>query len=228
MKSKFLVWGLCLFLIIALIAGCKAFLHPGGEPGLGEYDYTHRPLYVGTPQRVIPIWIDKNFDRDDQERMSKAVESWNFALNGHIKLEIVDTQFDMEVDKIVLQVKENGWLFLKIDSDSLLIPTAEKGFTTIGFANSIGGNHMFLVRDRLGYSSIYGVTLHEIGHLMGAEHVGLRLMYPHYSQARFQCIDWDTIKAVAKYHSLPLDGLNYCINRGDPPPVENEHSGLSL
>lgn len=228
MKTKYLALGLFLFLIVALIAGCGAFLHPSGEPELGEYNYTHRPVYIGAPQRVIQVWVDKNFDSGDQERIAKSVEAWNFALNGHIKIEIVDTQFDMEVDKIVAQVKSNGWLIMKINSDSTLIPTPEKGFSVIGFTERVGGNHMWLVRDRLGYSSIYGVTLHEIGHLMGSDHVGQRLMYPHYSQARFQCIDFETIKSVANWNNLPIGDLNYCIPKGDDIPVEDSKTGLSL
>ncbi len=228
MKPKFLLALGFLYLIVALIAGCGAFLHPNGEPELGQFDYTHRPVYVGAPQRVVSIWIDKNFNVDDQERIGKAVESWNFALNGHIKLVIVDSKFDMEVEKIVEQVRSNGWLFMKINSDSMLIPASEKGYSVIGFTERIGGNHMWLVRDRLGYSSIYGVTLHEIGHLMGSDHVGQRLMYPHYSQARFQCIDFDTIKEVAKWNNIPIGELNYCIPKGDAIPVEEDKSGLSL
>ena len=228
MKSKYLLVLGLLFLIVALIAGCAAFLHPSGEPELGEYNYTHRPLYVGEPQRVIQVWVDKNFDNEDQVRIAKSVEAWNFVLNGHIKIEIVDTQFDMEVEKIVSQVRSNGWLIMKINSDSMLIPSSEKGFSVIGFTERVGGNHMWLVRDRLTYLSMYGVTLHEIGHLMGSDHVGQRLMYPHYTQARFQCIDFETIKEVAKWNHLPIGDLNYCIPKGDAIPVEDGKTGLSL
>jgi hypothetical protein len=181
--------------------------------------------------REIPIWIDKNFGEADKVEIDKAVDSWNYAMNGYVKLKVVDTQFDMEIDKIVTQVNAGGWLFLKIDSKSKLVPAqSEKGFWTIGFCEQIGGHHMYLVRDRLTNDDVYGVTLHEIGHLMGSGHTGQRLMYPHYSRARFQCIDYDTMVKVSSFFDLELDNLNYCVD-GEPvtsevaadggPPVAN-------
>ena len=70
---------------------------------------------------------------------------------------------------------------------------------------------MYLVRDRLSNDMVFGVTLHEIGHLLGSPHVGKRLMYPHFTRARNQCIDFDSMWAVASYWGLPTDRLNYCV-----------------
>ena len=214
-----------IFLVIALIvaailAGCAA-LNPSlaTPPKLGEYNYTHAPKYLGPPIREIPVWIDKEFGEADKVEIDKALDAWNYAMNGYIKLTVIDTHFDMEVDKIVKQVKMGGWLFMKIKSDSTLVPLNDKGFWTIGFCEVIGGHHMYLVRDRLGNDDIFGVTLHEIGHLMGSGHVGQRLMYPHYSRARFQCIDYQTMTNVSKFFELPLENLNYCL---DGLPVMEE------
>lgn len=225
-----------IFLVIALvvaaiIAGCAGVTLNPALPKLGLYHYTHVPYHEGTPVREIPIWIDKNFGEADKVEIDKAVDSWNYAMNGYVKLKVVDTHFDMEVDKIVTQVNAGGWLFLKIDSKNKLVPPqSDKGFWTIGFCEQIGGHHMYLVRDRLTNDDIYGVTLHEIGHLMGSGHVGQRLMYPHYSRARFQCIDYDTMVKVSGFFDLELDNLNYCVD-GEPvtttesseggPPVSN-------
>lgn len=208
---KYGILGILIALLV-IIFGCQA-LRPIGEPELGKYDYTHRPVYTGVPKRVIPIWIDKNFGLGDLESIESAVKSWNFVLNGYVVLEIKDTDFDMEVPKIVEQTKAHGWLFLRIEHDSPIIPKQdEPGYWTIGFADRIGGNHMYLIRDRLGDADIYGVTMHEIGHLLGADHVGQRLMYPHYSKARFQCVDWESLMAVAHYLDIPVGDLNFCVD----------------
>lgn len=215
-------------LIVAIVVfGCAATLNPS-LPKLGQYHYTHVPVYQGEPRRVIPIWIDKNFGEADKLEIDNAVNAWNFAMNGYIQLKVVDTNFDMEVDKIVKQVREGGWLFMRITSDNKLVPArSTPGFWTIGFCESIGGHHMYLVRDRLSNQDVFGVTLHEIGHLMGSGHVGQRLMYPHYSRARFQCIDYETMVKVAKFFDLELDDLNYCVD-GEAPQSKATEGGTPV
>lgn len=215
-----------IFLIMALViaavlAGCAAFRAPlGAPPKLGEFSYVHAIPYTGSPVREIPIWIDREFGEADKVEIDRAVDSWNFAMNGYVKLKVVDTKFNMEIEKIVEQVNKGGWLFMKIHSSNKMVPSqSEKGYWTIGFCEQIGGNHMYLVRDRLANEDVYGVTLHEIGHLMGSGHTGQRLMYPHYSRARFQCIDYETMKKVSSFFEVPLSGLNYCID-GLAPRVE--------
>lgn len=211
---------IALLIVAAILAGCAALSPKLGPPKLGEFSYIHAVPYTGPPVREIPIWIDKNFGEADKVEIDKAVDSWNFAMNGYVKLKVVDTHFDMEVDKIVTQVNAGGWLFMKIQSDNKMVPSrSEKGYWTIGFCEQVGGHHMYLVRDRLANEDVYGVTLHEIGHLMGSGHVGQRLMYPHYSRARFQCIDYETMVKVSKFFDVPLSGMNYCID-GLPPNVE--------
>lgn len=223
MKKLFLIW--IIALLIALLGTGCSFLLNGPGPQLGQYEYTHRPLYTGEPKRIIPIWVDKNFSTTDQKNINQAVETWNMALNGHIKLEIVDTQFDLEVDKITQQVKLGGWLFMKVDSDNYLVPI-EKGAWTLGFTERVGGNHLYLVRDRISNDDVFGITLHEIGHLMGSGHVGKKLMYPHFTRVRYQCIDWDTILTVANYHDLPVGDLNFCVDKGQVDiPVHEDRGG---
>ncbi len=200
------------------------------QPQLGRYEYTHKAVYQGSPKRVIPIWVDKNFINVDKINIKNAVDSWNYSMNGYIKLEIVDLDFDMEVRKIADQITLKGWLFMKIPSDSSIIPTTKPGYRVLGFTESVGGNHLYLVRDRLFDVDIYGVMLHEIGHLMGSDHVGKRLMYPHYTRAMYQCIDLDTITEVAKYHELDVNQLNYCVDKpeADDVRVETPTGGYTL
>lgn len=210
MKFKMLI--VLLVVLIGLLVGCAGVL-VGKDAGLGRYRYTQQELNQGQPVKVIPIWIDKNFGEADKLAIDDAITAWNYSLNGYIRLKVVDTAFDMEVPKIVEQVKSDGWLFMKIKSDNPMVPKNDKGYWTIGFCERIGGNHLYLVRDRLGNDDIFGVTLHEIGHLMGSGHVGEKLMFPHYTRARFQCIDYETMKTVASYRHLPADRLNYCVDK---------------
>lgn len=205
---------LVIALIIAAILGGCMVMNPklAAPPKLGEFSYIHVAPYTGHAVREIPIWMDTNFGEADKVEIDKAVDAWNFAMNGYVKLKVVDTKFDMEVDKIVTQVNRGGWLFMKIESTNPMVPKNDPGYWTIGFCEQIGGHHMYLVRDRLQNEDVFGVTLHEIGHLMGSGHVGQRLMYPHYSRARFQCIDYETMVKVSSFFDIPLENLNYCID----------------
>jgi hypothetical protein len=211
-------WALFFFSLLALLSvfrvGCYGL--PPVVPKPGGFEYTHKPAYDGKPKRVISIWIDKDFVDYDQKYIAEAVTNWNLALNGYIKLRIVSTSLDLEggkVDELVAWGGTDGWVFLKIDHNNTFIPKAEEGYHVLGFTEHIGGRRLMLVRDRINYYDVEGVTMHEIGHLLGSPHVGDRLMHPVFETTRGQCIDWDTIAAVAKYQKLPVDRLNFCVDK---------------
>lgn len=194
-----------MMIVAVLMVSCASF-HSG------RYQYTSTEIYTGLPQRVIPIWIDGDFGQADRIAIDDAINKWNYVLNGHILLVVVDNNFHMEIDKIKEEEKANGWLFLKISKNnkSISVPTVD-GEWALGFANTIGGNHMYLVRDVLENDQVFGVTLHEIGHLLGSKHTDEGLMFPYYSQIGNQCIDYNTVVNVAKYQRLPVRDFNYCV-----------------
>ena len=196
--------------LVGTLVGCG--LLRVNEPQMGQYSYTHKPNYQGLVVREIPIWIDRGFGESDRVAIDDAIRAWNYSLNGYIKLRVVDTEFDMEVDKIVTQVKSNGWLIMKIEGNNPMVPVLKDGYRTIGFCERVGGNHLYLIRDRLSNEDIFGVTLHEMGHLLGSGQVGDHLMHPHFSRAKFQCIDSVTLVEVAKYNGIPADRMNYCFD----------------
>lgn len=197
---------LFMVLLAVLCFSCATSYH------IGIYTYTHKHIIAETPKRIIPIWVDKNFGNADRVYIDDAVNQWNYVLNSNIVLKIVDFEFDDEENKVDVQQKQNGWLILKINSKSNLIPPHEKGYWNIAFVNSIGGNYMYLVRDRLSNAAITGVAMHEMGHLLGAKHDNEGLMFRHYSLGEYQCADYDAVKEVADYQHIPIENLNYCIN----------------
>jgi hypothetical protein len=181
------------------------------QPKLGMFQYTKKESNA-VVIKTIPIWIDGGFGEADRLLIDDAINKWNYALNGYIKLVVVDNNFNMEVGKISEQIREGGWLIMKINSANPMIPKVTNGYHAIGFTDKIGGNNLYLVRDWLSNDEIFGITLHEIGHNLGSTHVGSKLMYKNYDKARFQCIDWDTINAVANYQHLDVSKLNYCFD----------------
>lgn len=174
---------------------------------LGQFRYIHRDYTVSNSVRNIPIWIEKSFGDSDRIAIDNAIKSWNYVLNGYIVLYVVDTDFDMEVSKIQEQQRKNGWLFMKIFSTNKFIPA----YDTMAFCDKIGGNHLYVIRDRINNEDIYEIILHEISHLLGGIHNGEGLMHRYFNRIEFQCIDYDTAKQIANYNNISIDDMNYCI-----------------
>ncbi len=189
-----------LVFLITLIGGCIF----RGE----NFRYTEK-AGIGF-RREIPIWVDVKFGEADRISIEEAIGRWNYVLNGSIRLRVVDLQFGMEDWKINRQIRERGWIFMKLRGDDISIPKLNGEYQAIGFVESVGGSHLYLIRDRMRNEQVFGVTMHEIGHLLGAEHVGNRLMSPHFSMRGNQCIDYDTVLAVSKYQGIGIEDLNYC------------------
>ena len=110
-------------------------------------------------------------------------------------------------DAELLSVSNGAWVIMRIDSHSELVGSRSVG----AWADKIGGNKVWVVRDRVSNGMIGGVVMHEIGHLLGAGHLRRGLMMPGYDKDWMQCVDYSTVKAVGKYHGIGINQLNYCV-----------------
>jgi hypothetical protein len=191
------------------------------SPGPTYFAYVHSPAgHQEIPRKTIHIWIDKNFGDADQVSIQAALDQWQFALNGQINLVVDSNQFDMQDN--VLQHLQDGhtWIFLKVEGSNPFIQTHDREFGHAGYlilacTDSIGGNTLYLIRDRLVNSQITGVVIHEIGHLLGAVHRPNSLMQAVPETNNNRCIDLDTLKQVAHYQHLDYHTMNYCVYLSD-------------
>ena len=171
------------------------------------FSYTHVPMSSELVQ-TINIWVDKNFGEADKDSISRGIDQWNYALNGYIRLNIVSLDFDMEPEVLKKVMQYHGWLFLKISSDSDFISVEQR--RTLAFVNSIGGNIIYYIRDRIVNEGMYGITMHETGHLLGAYHSPGYLMDPYYSINQYRCVDKGTMVQITSRWHLDMKRINYC------------------
>ena len=162
-------------------------------------------------EHTIPIRVDQNFFGWEKFEIQSAVAEWNLALNGNIKLKIVSENFDMDPDQIIETISRSGWLFLKINEDSYLIPSP----STLAFTNDLSGYYLYAIDGRYSESSFRGIIRHEIGHLLGAEHDVDGLMFPGYDFVKFECIDQRTILQISIRHQINPPCLSYCFHPED-------------
>lgn len=195
-----------------LLIGCMVNAQPI------PFHYVQVGGYALVPIRDIPIYIDVGFGESDKVLIDDAIMQWNYALNGYIKLHVVDTHFDMDPGILERCRQGNCWVILKIDSRNLsvhdidsVIKRGTPEYHALAWVNDIGGYALNIIRDRMDPYQITGVVMHEMGHLLGAVHLGNRLMQPHFIWNVYRCVDIGSLHQVAKHEHLPFGRLNYCI-----------------
>jgi hypothetical protein len=141
----------------------------------------------------------EGFNLEDRGIIVRVIGEWNYALNGGIILQLVDKECN------------NCWYIIKLDSGCQMVIDFDRSheYETLAWANEVGGDRIYVIRDRLSLDSEAGVIRHEIGHLLGAVHAGRRLMTPTYDYGRYICIDKLTTDMVSVY--MGIEGMNYCI-----------------
>jgi hypothetical protein len=203
-----------IFILILLIAGSSSCAGTGQE-GFAYVNAPPSSVQVA-PKRIIPIWIDKNFGEADQISIQSALDQWSYALNGYIVFKVESRQFDM-ADSVLREVAMGrAWVFLKVDSNNSFIKNQDTIYHNekhliLACTDQIGGGTLYLVRDRLDNAWVSGVMMHEIGHLLGANHHDKTLMSSAFNVENAHCIDLETLQQVAKYQGLDYRKMNYCV-----------------
>jgi len=190
------------------------------------YHYIRVAEGAMVPWKTIPIYLDKQFGQADLLAIDDAINAWNYALNGYVKLRVVSTSFDLEPEVIKQCLAGGCWMIMRIDSSNPMVddgPTVngQPAAKTLAWANDVGGNRIYMIRDRIDNKWMMGVSLHEMGHLLGAKHDNVYLMQAHYNWEDTRCVDYYSIKLVAEYQHLPLGRMNYCIYGEEVRPASH-------
>ena len=80
-----LLSGLGLLAAALVLSSPPANAAVGRDPQTDAYRYTDHPARASTG-RVLPIYIDRDFNDDERQRIASAIKQWNHVLNGTLRL----------------------------------------------------------------------------------------------------------------------------------------------
>lgn len=212
--TKWLFGFLAIVSLSFLGAGCHNLNVQSSLQVPGAYHYTHRPITLASEEKpqVFPVYLDQNFTPQEQRDIVDALAQWNIVFNGHAEFQVVDIHFDMQEDILKQAVEGRAFLILRVSPLNRIVQTVDENHNVLGVTPAISMHWIDLVGVRLDTdrAEFISVTMHELGHALGAEHTDGGLMNAYYDPEAGQCIDYKAMVQVADFYSWDKDSLNYC------------------
>lgn len=193
-----------ILMVLTLSVGCS--------PSYYSYVKGKAPEHINAA-KIIPIWIDDSFTPAQRVDILKSVDEWNLVFNNQIRL-MASGYFhgaDGAEDKYQEISKTHlGWIVVKANEKDPLVKDII-GPADLAFAVGLGGQILVVISDRIGTRNLKTILMHEMGHLLGANHVNTpSLMMPKYGEQTYNCIDKITSAQVASFQNLNFETFNYC------------------
>jgi Matrixin len=210
--AALLTAGLALLVAAIALSGVPANAATEVDRGAVPYHYTQHPARASTG-RTLMLYVDRDFDEGERQRIVSAMRQWNYVLNGFLQFRAVLLPDDPSAAELAQIRRNGGWIVARVDSRH---PIARQGEGRHALAVTVGsrGGFVYVVGDRIGSRDLSGVVMHEFGHVLGAGHSHTGLMGPVYNPANGYCIDRDAASLVAQAQRLPLQQLNWCVVPG--------------
>lgn len=169
------------------------------------YNYTIRILHkphVDRDRIHKTLYVDRSFDEDEVVYITQAAISWSIATNHIAEIDVVRLPTKEKIDVL------DALVILKVDPDYPEVIIAD-GFnfgTTLGYYNAHGAiPSIYIVSARIADKDFKAVTLHEMGHALGLEHIKGEegygtLMYPSSEKAANEITHKDLEQFCRIYH----------------------------
>jgi len=218
--ASLVISGLALLLVGIVLSFTPARAANGTAPrdygrpsDASAYRYTDKPAPAAAAgSRTLTIYIDRDFDPAERERIGLALQQWNHVLNGLVRLRPTLLPPDPS-SQTLAQIRRSGaWIVAKVDSRH---PAARERTALAMTVGGRGGGFVYVVGDRFATRDLTAVMLHELGHVLGAGHDPHgHLMAPVYDRSNGHCIDRGAAAMVASAQHLPPNQLNWCVGPG--------------
>jgi hypothetical protein len=193
--------------LVTTAAGSSSTVESVDSLRADERPYTHHAAIVAVSPEVVRLRIDDGFSLYDRAKILRAINEWNFVLNGHMRFEVVAPDADGKPRPI-----KSAWALVPLKKSPMNLrggSNHEALAVTLGIP--AGGGIMLVMLDRIGTRDLAGVMRHELGHVLGLGHDAhggvMAAVYSPYDQG---CIDRRAVQAIAAGRHLPVDGLNWC------------------
>jgi hypothetical protein len=177
----------------------------------------HEVFYPVTSPRVVKVYVDVTFGIDEVDQIGDALGRWNETLNGALILRLENRSIMMEQSLLTEIVGRGDYIIFSITSSQSVVADTvtykdgkELRARTLAYCDQVGGHYVYLLMDRLSLENIRWVMMHEIGHLLGAEHQEDGLMYRYYRGNNYRCVDRHTLEQVSRAQKINLSQLRGC------------------
>jgi hypothetical protein len=189
-----------ILILFVFIIGCSS-------DNCDLYDSTLEPPIFPT-NTVISVWVDEGFSKEELIEINNSLLEWNITFNGARVLSVVNWSLEHTDKNFSIITKNKDLLILRISSTEL----GDKYLPgLIGFVSpSYGGKTVYLISDLINADTIFGVLLHELGHVFGASHSDSGLMQPLYSKEDTTCVDYWTALQVQRAMNIEPGIMEPC------------------
>lgn len=177
-----------------------------------EYHNVEKASHINYVKK-IPIWIDSGFSDKEMDEIMLGVGEWNKSLNGQMVLEVEKERFlglaggAGLVKKAV--ISNLGWVMIKVGEEEA--EEMEVSPQVLAFVTGKDKHFLIVLGERIGTRSLKEIAMHEMGHLLGADHLEVNgLMYPTNSVHQVNCIDKVSMLQVAGMWDLDSSKMTYC------------------
>jgi hypothetical protein len=153
------------------------------------------PSLKGQPEKRITSIVCIDVAKNQEHGVIRAVQIWDRSLAQWKQMvPVVDWTLESTCDYLIKE----------------LDPPEDAKPTTLAITSAVGGKFITLYKGRYEADAL-GITLHELGHALGARHMEGTIMAPHIIYKAFTCPDAATVAQVAAFNEIDPSILSWCI-----------------